>query len=148
MEWCGRGAATNGVDIVRYFYSFITSLLFVVFVLVGQLVGGLAGELLYAIYGGMALNMPDFMFEIGPKLISGFAGGALAGFLCAKIYKNIHLVSALIFPSILMAVMIAAAFYNLATVGFTSEVAVRIAVHGFTWYFYFYVLSKQIKKRV
>lgn len=133
---------------MRYFYSFVTSLLFVVFVLVGQLVGGLAGELLYVMYGGMALNMPDFMFEIGPKLISGIVGGALAGFLCAKIYKNLHLLSALIFPSILMAVMIVGEFYTLATSGITTEVSVRIPVHGLTWYFYFYVLSKQIKKRV
>ena len=78
---------------MRYFYSFVTSLLFVVFVLIGQLVGSLAGEQLYAIYGMVSLNMPDYMFEIAPKLLSGIAGGALAGFLCAKIYKNVHLVS-------------------------------------------------------
>ena len=132
---------------MRYFYSFVTSLLFVVFVLVGQIVGNLAGELLYEMYGMVSLNMPDYMFEIAPKLLSGIAGGALAGFLCANIYKNVHLVSALIFPSILMAVMIVAEFYTLATLEINTDILVRLPVHGLTWYFYFHVLSKQITKR-
>ena len=132
---------------MRYFYSFVTSLLFVVFVLVCQIVGNLAGELLYEMYGMVSLNMPDYMFEIAPKLLSGIAGGALAGFLCANIYKNVHLASALIFPSILMAVMIVAEFYTLATLEINTDILSRLPVHGLTWYFYFHVLSKQIKKR-
>ena len=132
---------------MRYFYSFVTSLLFVVFVLVGQIVGSLAGELLYEMYGMVSLNMPDYMFEIAPKLLSGIAGGALAGFLCANIYKNVHLASALIFPSILMAVMIVAEFYTLATLEINTDILARLPVHGLTWYFYFHVLSKQITKR-
>ena len=132
---------------MRYFYSFVTSLLFVVFVLVCQIVGNLAGELLYEMYGMVSLNMPDYMFEIAPKLLSGIAGGALAGFLCANIYKNVHLASALIFPSILMAVMIVAEFYTLATLEINTDILSRLPVHGLTWYFYFHVLSKQITKR-
>ena len=79
----------------------MSSFIFFPGVLLGQAIGHFGGELLYEFYAIWGLSLPEIIFSVGPDVISGLVGGALAAFVCSKIYKRYHLVAILIFPALL-----------------------------------------------
>ena len=86
---------------VRIFLSVMVSFIFFPGVILGQAIGHFGGELLYGFYAIWGLSLPEFMFSVGPDVISGLVGGALAAFACSKIYKRYHPIAILIFPALL-----------------------------------------------
>ena len=86
---------------MRILLSVMTSFIFFPGVLLGQAIGHFGGELLYEFYAIWGLSLPEIIFSVGPDVISGLVGGALAAFVCSKIYKRYHLVAILIFSALL-----------------------------------------------
>ena len=59
--------------------SFLISLIFIPLAILGQFLGLYVGKLLYFIYEKvMFLNIPSFISDIAPAVISG----AIAGYIC------------------------------------------------------------------
>ena len=85
----------------RSLLSILMSVVFVPAVILGQLIGHFGGEILYKIYSTVGLNLPVFMFTVAPDILAGFAGGALAAFVCSKIYKKYHPSAILVMPLLL-----------------------------------------------
>ena len=83
----------------RHIISVVVSFLFIPGAIIGNVIGYLLGRILYFIYDKvMFLNIPSFISNSAPTLISGIVGGLLSGYICFRIYKNLHFVSSLIFP--------------------------------------------------
>ncbi len=85
----------------RSLLSILLSVVFVPAVILGQLIGHFGGEIFYKIYSTVGLNLPVFMFTVAPDILAGFAGGALAAFVCSKIYKKYHPSAILVIPLLL-----------------------------------------------
>ena len=65
---------------VRIFLSVMVSFIFFPGVILGQAIGHFGGELLYEFYAIWGLSLPEIIFSVGPDVISGLVGGALAAF--------------------------------------------------------------------
>ena len=86
---------------MRIFLSILASIVFFPGVILGQAIGHFGGELLYGFYSSWGLLLPDFLYLVGPDIISGFVGGGLAAWVCSKIYKHYHPLAILLIPAIL-----------------------------------------------
>ncbi len=80
-------------------YSLVVSLIFIPVAVLGQFLGSYLGYFLYFIYDKiMFLNLPVFMLETAPSVISGVVAGSASAFSVSKIYKNYNLIFAMIAP--------------------------------------------------
>ena len=91
------------------FLSVLISILWIPLSIIGQAIGKLAAEFLYGF--NLYANMPDFMKISGPTILSGIAGGYLAGYIVTKIYKKLDWRFAAVLPSIFTALMVGAGVY-------------------------------------
>ena len=118
-------------------YTLAASLLFVVFAAIGQLIGRVAGDWLYRFYDGWGLNIPSFVGDIAPIVISGIGGGWLAALGCSKVYRNYHPKFILIIPAFLMLIAIIGSGLGLVKDGLSSE-GVGLFLANFAILFMFY----------
>lgn len=84
-------------------YSLVVSLIFIPVAILGQFLGSYLGYFLYFIYDKiMFLNLPVFMLETAPLIISGIVAGSASAFSVSKIYKSYDLIFVTIIPLIIV----------------------------------------------
>ena len=84
-------------------YSLVVSLIFIPVAILGQFLGSYLGYFLYFIYDKiMFLNLPVFMLETAPLIISGIVAGSASAFSVSKLYKSYDLIFVTIIPLIIV----------------------------------------------
>ena len=84
-------------------YSLVVSLVFIPVAVLGQFLGSYLGYFLYFIYDKiMFLNLPVFIYETAPLVISGVVAGGASAFSVSKIYKSYDLIFVTIIPLIIV----------------------------------------------
>ena len=94
-------------------FSILVSLVFLPIAVLAQYIGFYFGKILYFIYENiMFLNMPQFLINIAPLVISGFLAGYVAAKVVQLIYKNYNVNFCLILPAIVIMISLLGTILN------------------------------------
>jgi hypothetical protein len=130
----------------NYFFSILVSISFPISTIIGNAFGLIFGKILYWQYDTLGLNIPTIIKQSGPTLISGIIGGLLAGFICVKLYKNIHLISSMILPTLIIILITLASLYKIfLNENFLSKDVFVILANILSLFSYFYIIQNHIK---
>ena len=122
----------------RHIITLIVSILFIPGAIIGNIIGMLLGYIFYFIYDKiMFLNIPSFIINSAPILISGIVGGLLSGYICFRIYKNLHFVSSLIFPFFITITFVVLLLPQKPLIALANTL---------TFLAYFYIIKKLLKE--
>ena len=117
--------------------SILVSLVFLPIVVLAQYVGFYFGKILYFIYDNiMFLNMPQFLINIAPLVISGFLAGYVAAKVVQLIYKNYNVNFCLILPAIVIMISLLGTILNPESSKETSEIIGTVLREIVTFGFY------------
>lgn len=124
----------------RYIITLIVSLLVIPGAIIGNLIGMLLGDILYFIYDKvMFLNIPSFISNAAPTLISGIFGGLLSGYICFRIYKNLHFVTSLIIPFLIT---------TASVLSLLPQKPIIALANTLTFLAYLYIIRKLLKNDI
>ena len=123
----------------RYIITLIVSLLVIPGAIIGNLIGRLLGDILYFIYDQMSLNIPSIISNAAPALISGIFGGLLSGYICFRIYKNLHFVTSLIIPFLITTAFVLSLLPQNPLIALANTL---------TFLAYFYIIRKLLKNEI
>ena len=121
-------------------YSLVVSLIFIPVAILGQFLGSYLGYFLYFIYDKiMFLNLPVFMLETAPLIISGIVAGSASAFSVSKLYKSYDLIFATIIPLIIVLIALLGNFTLLTKegLGFKSISPILRELATISIYYYF-----------
>jgi len=121
-------------------YSLVVSLIFIPVAILGQFLGSYLGYFLYFIYDKiMFLNLPVFMLETAPLIISGIVAGSASAFSVSKLYKSYDLIFATIIPLIIVLIALLGNFTLLTKegLGFKSISHILRELATISIYYYF-----------
>ena len=128
--------------------SILVSLVFLPIVVLAQYVGFYFGKILYFIYDNiMFLNMPQFLINITPLVISGFLAGYVAAKVVQLIYKNYNANFCLILPAIVIMISLLGTILNPESSKETSEIIGTVLREIVTFGFYLFTL-KNVQERI
>lgn len=128
--------------------SILVSLVFLPIVVLAQYVGFYFGKILYFIYDNiMFLNMPQFLINITPLVISGFLAGYVAAKVVQLIYKNYNVNFCLILPAIVIMISLLGTILNPESSKETSEIIGTVLREIVTFGFYLFTL-KNVQERI
>ena len=128
--------------------SILVSLVFLPIVVLAQYVGFYFGKILYFIYENiMFLNMPQFLINIAPLVISGFLAGYVAAKVVQLIYKNYNVNFCLILPAIVIIISLLGTILNPESSKETSEIIGTVLREITTFGLYFFTL-KNVQERI
>jgi len=128
--------------------SILVSLVFLPIVVLAQYVGFYFGKILYFIYENiMFLNMPQFLINIAPLVISGFLAGYVAAKVVQLIYKNYNVNFCLILPAIVIMISLLGTILNPESSKETSEIIGTVLREITTFGLYFFTL-KNVQERI
>jgi len=128
--------------------SILVSLVFLPIVVLAQYVGFYFGKILYFIYDNiMFLNMPQFLINIAPLVISGFLAGYVAAKVVQLIYKNYNVNFCLILPAIVIMISLLGTILNPESSKETSEIIGTVLREIVTFGFYLFTL-KNVQERI
>ena len=129
-------------------FSILVSIIFLPVVVLAQYVGFYFGKILYFIYENiMFLNMPKFLIDIAPLVISGFLAGYVAAKAVQLIYKNYNVNFCLILPAILIIISLLGTILNPESSKETSEIIGMVLREIATFGFYLFTL-KNVQERI
>ena len=129
-------------------FSILVSIIFLPVVVLAQYVGFYFGKILYFIYENiMFLNMPKFLIDIAPLVISGFLAGYVAAKAVQLIYKNYNVNFCLILPTILIRISFLGTILNPESSKETSEIIGTVLREIVTFGFYLFTL-KNVQERI
>ena len=129
-------------------FSILVSIIFLPVVVLAQYVGFYFGKILYFIYDNiMFLNMPKFLIDIAPLVISGFLAGYVAAKAVQLIYKNYNVNFCLILPAILIIISLLGTILNPESSKETSEIIGTVLREIVTFGFYLFTL-KNVQERI
>ena len=129
-------------------FSILVSIIFLPVVVLAQYVGFYFGKILYFIYENtMFLNMPQFLIDIAPLVISGFLAGYVAAKAVQLIYKNYNVNFCLILPAILIIISLLGTILNPESSKETSEIIGTVLREIVTFGFYLFTL-KNVQERI
>lgn len=129
-------------------FSILVSIIFLPVVVLAQYVGFYFGKILYFIYENiMFLNMPKFLIDIAPLVISGFLAGYVAAKAVQLIYKNYNVNFCLILPAILIIISLLGTILNPESSKETSEIIGTVLREIVTFGFYLFTL-KNVQERI
>ena len=129
-------------------FSILVSIIFLPVVILAQYVGFYFGKILYFIYENiMFLNMPKFLIDIAPLVISGFLAGYVAAKAVQLIYKNYNVNFCLILPAILIIISLLGTILNPESSKETSEIIGTVLREIVTFGFYLFTL-KNVQERI
>jgi hypothetical protein len=129
-------------------FSILVSIIFLPVVVLAQYVGFYFGKILYFIYENiMFLNMPKFLIDIAPLVISGFLAGYVAAKAVQLIYKNYNVNFCLILPAILIIISLLGTILNPESSKETSEIIGTVLRENVTFGFYLFTL-KNVQERI
>lgn len=129
-------------------FSILVSIIFLPVVVLAQYVGFYFGKILYFIYENiMFLNMPKFLINIAPLVISGFLAGYVAAKAVQLIYKNYNVNFCLILPAILIIISLLGTILNPESSKETSEIIGTVLREIVTFGFYLFTL-KNVQERI
>ena len=69
----------------------------------------------------MFLNIPSFISDIAPAVISGAIAGYISALVISKIYKNFNFVLVLIIPIIVIIISLLGSFLNISNTGLSIQ---------------------------
>ena len=121
-------------------YSLVVSLVFIPVAVLGQFLGSYLGYFLYFIYDKiMFLNLPVFIYETAPLIISGIVAGSASAFSVSKLYKSYDLIFATIIPLIIVLIALLGNFTFLTKegLGFKSISPILRELATISIYYYF-----------
>ena len=128
--------------------SILVSLVFLPIVVLAQYVGFYFGKILYFIYENiMFLNMPQFLINIAPLVISGFLAGYVAAKVVQLIYKNYNVNFCLILPAIVIIISLLGTILNPESSNETSEIIGTVLREIATFSIYLFTL-KNVQERI
>ena len=128
--------------------SILVSLVFLPIVVLSQYVGFYFGKILYFIYENiMFLNMPQFLINIAPLVISGFLAGYVAAKVVQLIYKNYNVNFCLILPAIVIIISLLGTILNPENSKEISEIIGTVLREIATFGFYLFIL-KNVQERI
>ena len=129
-------------------FSILVSIIFLPVVVLAQYVGFYFGKILYFIYENiMFLNLPKFLIDIAPLVISGFLAGYVAAKAVQLIYKNYNVNFCLILPAILIIISLLGTILNPESSKETSEIIGTVLREIVTFGFYLFTL-KNVQERI
>ena len=129
-------------------FSILVSIIFLPVVVLAQYVGFYFGKILYFIYENiMFLNMPKFLIDIAPLVISGFLAGYVAAKAVQLIYKNYNVNFCLILPAIVIMISLLGTILNPESSKETSEIIGTVLREIVTFGFYLFTL-KNVQERI
>jgi len=128
--------------------SILVSLVFLPIVVLAQYVGFYFGKILYFIYENiMFLNMPQFLINIAPLVISGFLAGYVAAKVVQLIYKNYNVNFCLILPAIVIIISLLGTILNPENSKEISEIIGTVSREIATFGIYLFTL-KNVQERI
>ena len=128
--------------------SILVSLVFLPIVVLAQYVGFYFGKILYFIYENiMFLNMPQFLINIAPLVISGFLAGYVAAKVVQLIYKNYNVNFCLILPAIVIMISLLGTILNPENSKEISEIIGNVSREIATFGIYLFTL-KNVQERI
>ena len=128
--------------------SILVSLVFLPIVVLAQYVGFYFGKILYFIYDNiMFLNMPQFLINIAPLVISGFLAGYVAAKVVQLIYKNYNVNFCLILPAIVIMISLLGTILNPENSKEISEIIGTVSREIATFGIYLFTL-KNVQERI
>jgi hypothetical protein len=128
--------------------SILVSLVFLPIVVLAQYVGFYFGKILYFIYENiMFLNMPQFLINIAPLVISGFLAGYVAAKVVQLIYKNYNVNFCLILPAIVIMISLLGTILNPENSKEISEIIGTVSREIATFGIYLFTL-KNVQERI
>ena len=129
-------------------FSILVSLVFLPIAVLAQYIGFYFGKILYFIYDNiMFLNMPQFLINIAPLVISGFLAGYVAAKVVQLIYKNYNVNFCLILPAIVIMISLLGTILNPESSKETSEIIGTVLREIVTFGFYLFTL-KNVQERI
>ena len=129
-------------------FSILVSIIFLPVVVLAQYVGFYFGKILYFIYENiMFLNMPKFLIDIAPLVISGFLAGYVAAKAVQLIYKNYNVNFCLILPAILIIISLLGTILNPESSKEITEIIGTVLREIVTFGFYLFTL-KNVQERI
>ena len=129
-------------------FSILVSLVFLPIAVLAQYIGFYFGKILYFIYENiMFLNMPQFLINIAPLVISGFLAGYIAAKAVQLIYKNYNVNFSLILPAIVIMISLLGTILNPESSKETSEIIGTVLREIATFGLYFFTL-KNVQERI
>tara|TARA_B100001057_G_C22133976_1_gene675608 strand:- start:25 stop:432 length:408 start_codon:yes stop_codon:yes gene_type:complete len=130
------------------FYSFLVSLIFIPIAALSQWAGLYLGKILYFIYDKvMSLRLPNFIFETGPTVVSGFIAGYISALVVTKIYKGYNLLFVTIVPFVFISFAFVGDILLALDTNWTSESVGVIIREIATIGSYYYFLKEGILKK-
>ena len=128
--------------------SILVSLVFLPIAVLTQYIGFYFGKILYFIYENiMFLNMPQFLINIAPLLISGFLAGYIAAKAVQLIYKNYNVNFCLIIPAIIIIISLLGTLLNAESSKDLSEIIGTVLREIITFGLYLFTL-KNMRERI
>lgn len=128
--------------------SIFVSLVFLPIAVLTQYIGLYFGKILYFIYENiMFLNMPQFLINIAPLVISGFLAGYIAAKAVQLIYKNYNVNFCLIIPAIVIIISLLGTLLNAESSKDISEIIGTVLREITTFGLYFFTL-KNMRERI
>ena len=124
--------------------SFLISLIFIPVAILGQFLGLYLGKLLYFIYEKvMFLNIPSFISDIAPAVISGAIAGYISALVISKTYKNFNFLFVLIIPIIVIIISLLGSFLNISNTGLSMQTITPFFRELITIGVFIYVLKEK-----
>jgi len=128
--------------------SILVSLVFLPIAVLTQYIGFYFGKILYFIYENiMFLNMPQFLINIAPLVISGFLAGYIAAKAVQLIYKNYNVNFCLIIPAIIIIISLLGTLLNAESSKDLSETIGTVLREIVTFGLYLFTL-KNMRERI
>ncbi|MDB4828532.1 hypothetical protein OAH30_05335 [Candidatus Pelagibacter sp.] len=128
--------------------SILVSLVFLPIAVLTQYIGFYFGKILYFIYENiMFLNMPQFLINIAPLVISGFLAGYIAAKAVQLIYKNYNVNFCLIIPAIIIIISLLGTLLNAESSKDLSEIIGTVLREIVTFGLYLFTL-KNMRERI
>jgi hypothetical protein len=128
--------------------SILVSLVFLPIAVLTQYIGFYFGKILYFIYENiMFLNMPQFLINIAPLVISGFLAGYIAAKAVQLIYKDYNVNFCLIIPAIIIIISLLGTTLNAEISKDTSEIIGTVLREIITFGLYLFTL-KNMRERI
>ena len=129
-------------------FSILVSLVFLPIAVLAQYIGFYFGKILYFIYENiMFLNMPQFLINIAPLVISGFLAGYIAAKAVQLIYKNYNVNFCLIIPAIIIIISLLGTLLNAESSKDLSEIIGTVLREIVTFGLYLFTL-KNVQERI
>ena len=126
---------------INYLLTILTSLLFFPLVFLGQIGGNIAGEFFIWFNNSFSyLNIPKIISVIVVAYMAGYIAGYFSAFIIKKVYKNLNLKLALIFPILLIVFAMIGDFSYATKNGFDLEYLGHVIRNPLTIFYYYYFL--------